>query len=200
MPVFEAVQKADKTLIAHLAEPDGAWMPLDSSNPEIRYYSNTRNGTCTGARCSPQGSHSGRARPGPRTSSKLRVVGCHLGSDEEHWDRLAKRLDSYPNFAVDAASRVRYFASGDHDKAREFLMKYQDRVLYATDFTLQPGDDSGAARQFQETHERDWKFFATKDTLTFGKRQVQGLGLPERVVTKIFRENAIRWLPGILGA
>jgi hypothetical protein len=37
-PILEAVRKADKTLIAHLAEPDGAWLPLDGNNPEIRYY------------------------------------------------------------------------------------------------------------------------------------------------------------------
>ena len=34
---------------------------------------------------------------------KLRVVGCHLGSDEDDLGRLAKRLDAYPNFAVDTA-------------------------------------------------------------------------------------------------
>ena len=72
---------------------------------------------------------------------KLRVVGCHLGSDEGHLERLAKRLDTYPNFAVDMAARVRYFTLGDHEKARQFLVKYQDRVLYATDYTLKPRDD-----------------------------------------------------------
>ena len=37
---------------------------------------------------------------------KLRVVGCHLGSDEVDLKRLAERLDSFPNFAVDTAVRV----------------------------------------------------------------------------------------------
>jgi Amidohydrolase len=199
-PVLEAVQKADKTLIAHLAEPDGAWLPLDGNNPEIRYYSRH-----------PEWHMYGRAGVPPKEAilkardrmlerhPKLRVVGCHLGSDEEHWDRLGKRLDTYPNFAVDVAARVRYFVNGDHAQARQFLMKYPDRVLYGTDFTLEAGEDSEPARQLQQTHEWDWKFFATQDTLTFGERQVQGLGLPEQVVNKIFRENAIRWIPGIAG-
>ena len=38
-PVYEAILKADRTLVAHLAEPDGAWLPLDAKNPELRYYS-----------------------------------------------------------------------------------------------------------------------------------------------------------------
>ena len=39
LPIYEAIQKAGKTLVAHLAEPDGAWLPLDAKNPEITYYS-----------------------------------------------------------------------------------------------------------------------------------------------------------------
>ncbi len=200
-PVFDAIQKAGKTLIAHLAEPDGAWLPLDKENPEIAYYSQHPEWHMYG-------------RPGVPTKEsilaardrilehhpKLRVVGCHLGSDEEHWGRLAKRLDTYPNFAVDVAARVRYFVRGDHEEARQFLVKYQDRVLYGTDFVLESGDDAKAAQRLQQTHELDWKFFATGDSLTYRDRQVRGLGLPEQVVRRIFRENALRWLPGITAA
>src|SRR3954467_11849511 len=39
LPIYEAIQRADRTLIAHLAEPNGAWLPLDERNPEIAYYS-----------------------------------------------------------------------------------------------------------------------------------------------------------------
>lgn len=128
---------------------------------------------------------------------KLRLVGCHLGSDEEHWVRLAQRLDRYPNFAVDTAARVRYFILGDHDKAREFLIRYQDRVLYATDSTLRAGDAEFAGR-LRQVHEQDWKFFATRETIQFRGKPYQGLGLPEAVVRKLFHGNAQRWLPDIV--
>ncbi len=200
-PVFDAIQKADKTLIAHLAEPDGAWLPLNSSNPEIAYYSRHPEWYMYGRGGVPAKETILAARDRIlERHPKLRVVGCHLGSDEEHWDRLAKRLDEYPNFAVDVAARVRYFVRGDHEQARQFLMKYQDRVLYGTDFTLPPGDDARAAQELQETHGRDWNFFAGKDTLSYGKSQVSGLGLPEKVLQKVFRDNAVRWLPGIVGS
>ena len=39
LPIYEAIGRADRTLIAHLAEPDGAWLPLDDKNPEFAYYS-----------------------------------------------------------------------------------------------------------------------------------------------------------------
>jgi len=197
-PVFNAIQKAGKTLIAHIAEPDGAWLPLDKNNPEIGYYSQHPEWHMYGRREVPRKEAILEARDHLLARHpKLRVVGCHLGSDEEHWDRLAKRLDTYPNFAVDVAARVRYFVSGDHDQAREFLTKYQDRVLYATDFTLDSGDTAKAADHLRQTHDWDWNFFATKGPFDFRGRQVEGLGLPEPVVRKIFRDNALRWLPGL---
>ena len=199
-PVFDFIRKSGKTLIAHIAEPDGAWLPLDSNNAEIAYYSKhpewhmyKRAGVPSKETILAARDHLLERHP------KLRVVGCHLGSDEEHWSRLAKRLDTYPNFVVDVAARVRYFVLGDHEEARQFLMKYQDRILYGTDFTLPSAEDAQAEQQLHQTHEWDWRFFSTRDQLTFRNQPVSGLGLPDSVVRKIFRENAIQWLPGIAG-
>ena len=151
LPIYEAIGRADRTLVAHLAEPDGAWLPLDDSNPELPYYSKN-----------PQWHMLGKGAPAKAAIlaardrvlaryPKLRVVGCHLGSDEDDLGRLARRLDAFPNFAVDTAARIRYFARGDRDRAREFLIRYQDRILYATDFSLRDatpgGRGEGAARR-----------------------------------------------------
>jgi len=60
---------------------------------------------------------------------------------------------------VDVAARIRYFVPRrQNELARLFLIRYQDRVLYATDFTLAPGDDAGGAEKSREAHERDWSF------------------------------------------
>ncbi len=141
LPIYEAIQAADKTLIAHLAEPNGAWLPLDARNPELTYYSNNPQWHMYGKAGAPvkEAILTARDRVLARYP-KLRVVGCHLGSDEDDLKQLAKRLDAYPNFAVDTAARVRYFARGDRDQVREFLTRYQDRILYATDFSLRDGE------------------------------------------------------------
>jgi hypothetical protein len=39
-PIFEAVERADRTLYTHLAEPDGAWQPLDENNRLAGYLRN----------------------------------------------------------------------------------------------------------------------------------------------------------------
>ena len=119
LPIYEAIQKADRTLVAHLAEPDGAWLPLDANNPEITYYSANPQWHMFGKPGAPvkEAILTARDRVLARYPD-LRVVGCHLGSDEDDLGRLARRLDAYPNFAVDTAARVRYFARGDRDRVR----------------------------------------------------------------------------------
>jgi predicted TIM-barrel fold metal-dependent hydrolase len=198
LPVYEAIQRADRTLIAHLGEPDGAWLPLDAKNPELAYYSNNPQWHFFGKDGAPVKDDILKARDRVLARyPKLRVVGCHLGSNEDDLKALAQRLDAYPNFAVDAAARVRYFARGEREQVRQFLTTYQDRVLYATDFSLRDAEPAAAARALEATHDRDCAFFAGNGRIDYAGRPTLGLALPERILRKIFRENALRWLPGI---
>ena len=196
LPIYEAIEKADRTLIAHLAEPDGAWMPLDEKNPEIRYYSANPKWHMHGKPGVPSKEEILNARDRVLARyPKLRVVGCHLGSDEDDLKRLARRLDKYPNFAVDTAARIRYFARGDRDAVRDFLTKYQDRLLYATDFALRDLDPAVGARSWKRIHDLDWTFFSTGDALEYDGKPTRGLALPEPVLRKLFRDNALRMFP-----
>jgi len=200
LPVYEAIQKAGKTLICHLAEPDGAWLPLDAGNSENGYLRDHPEWHMYGHPEAPSKNTILTARDRVvALYPKLRVIGCHLGSNEEDLVSLAKRLDALPNFVVDVASRVRYLMAGDREKVRQFVLKYQDRLLYATDFSLNSNDDERAGKSLKSRHDDEWKFFATSDTIPARKASVLGLALPEPVLRKIFRENAVRWLPGILG-
>ena len=98
-PIYELILKADQTLVAHLAEPNGAWLPLDAKNPELRYYSDNPQWHMYGKAGAPVKEDILKARDRLLARyPKLRVVGCHLGSDEDDLGRLAKRLDAFPEF------------------------------------------------------------------------------------------------------
>jgi predicted TIM-barrel fold metal-dependent hydrolase len=131
---------------------------------------------------------------------KLRVVGAHLGSMEVDVNEIAQRFDRYPNFAVDTAARIPYFMLQPSDKVRAFLIKYQDRVLYGTDLGLMPEDKTvESLKEWTSTYERDWKYFATDQTVEYNGHKVQGLRLPESVLRKLYHDTAVRWIPGIAG-
>jgi predicted TIM-barrel fold metal-dependent hydrolase len=129
---------------------------------------------------------------------KLRMVGAHLGSMETDVDQIAKRFDKFPNFAVDTAARVPYLMLQPRDKVTAFLIKYQDRVVYGTDLQFGREVTPTSLDQWRETFARDWRFFATDESFDWNGRQVRGLKLPESVLLKIFHQNAVRWVPGIV--
>jgi predicted TIM-barrel fold metal-dependent hydrolase len=199
-PILDAIASHGKTVYAHIAEPIGAWKPFDPADPDSSYYQENpgwhmyghperpTKETILAARDRMLGQH-----------PKLRVVGCHLGSMEDDVDEVAKRLDRYPNFVVDTAARVTHLALQDREKVRAFILKYQDRILYATDHVILPGDDLAASSQSWETTlERDWKYFATTGQVEYMGRSVQGLALPKPVLRKLYHENAVKWVPGIV--
>ena len=125
------------------------------------------------------------------------MVGCHLGSDEDDlggWPGASTPIPTSP-WTPPRASATSPGATGT--RSGEFLTRYQDRILYATDFSLREGDPAAAARSLQATHDRDWEFFSGGDAMEYDGRPTRGLALPDGVLRKIFRENALRWLPGI---
>jgi hypothetical protein len=86
------------------------------------------------------------------------------------------------------------------EKVRAFLIKYQDRVLYATDLVVMPEDEpAGAVQRLEDEYARDWKYFATGETLDYHGQKIRGLALPNSVLRKLYHDNAIKWVPGIAG-
>ena len=198
-PIYQAIASANKILIAHMAEPWSCWEPPNPKSPDYDYYQENpewymyrhpdhpRKETILAAR-----DHLLAIHP------NLRVVGAHLGSMETDTDEIAKRFDLYPNFAVDTAARMEYLMIQPREKVRDFLIKYQDRVLYGTDLGFETKDSGpDILKEWQETYARDWKFLATGETFEYHGHQVQGLNLPAPVLRKIYRENALKWIPGV---
>ncbi|MGH9723667.1 MAG: amidohydrolase family protein [Candidatus Acidiferrales bacterium] len=200
-PIYQDIAAHHKTLIAHLAEPSSCWEPPNPQSPDYSYYKENpqwymylhpdhpSKQTILSAR-----DHLLEMNP------KLRVVGAHLGSMETDLDEIAAHFDRYPNFAVDTAARMEYLMIQPREKARAFLIKYQDRVLYGTDSEFLVNESAAdALKDWQDTYARDWKFLATDEMLDYHGRKIEGLKLPPSVLKKIFHDNAVQWIPGILG-
>jgi predicted TIM-barrel fold metal-dependent hydrolase len=211
-PVLERVRTSGLTLTAHIGEPRNAWLPLAEmtvigdrsyfeAHPE---YHGLRRPDIPGYR----EQVASRDRMLERHPG-LRVVGCHLGSLEFDVREVAKRLDRYPAFAVDLAARVCHLKVQPVAVVREFLVKYQDRILYGTDTVL--GEESADAAEVRAGLERteahylaDFRYFSGRGTIEApdvgpGAR-CEALGLPDAVLEKIFRANALAWYPKIGGA
>ncbi len=198
-PIYQDIQQQGKTLLAHQAEPDVAWGPPDPADPSWSYYQENPQWYLGDKQGFPSKKTILAARDHVlELNPKLRVVGVHLGSMEKSLDDMASHLDRYPNFAIDMAARMEYLMLMPTEQVRNFLVKYQDRVLYGTDLdVLASADVSKSVKEWRETYVRDWKFLATDEMVKVGNKQVRGLKLPRSVLRKIMHDNAAKWIPGL---
>jgi len=130
---------------------------------------------------------------------QLKFMGAHMASLEWNVDALSAFLDRYPNTVVDLAARLgqlQYQSNRGRGKVRRFVIRYQDRLLYGTDFTQDPGADPRQVRSdAHETWLRDWRYLNTEQSFRVPDLDapVRGLGLPRTVIRKIYSANAERW-------
>jgi len=198
-PIYKEIARQGRTLMMHLAEPDVAWGPPDPADPSWSYYQENPQWYHYNQPGFPSKQEILKARDHVLAENPdLRVVGVHLGSMEKDLDAIAARFDRYPNFAIDTAARMDYLMLAPREKVRSFFLKYQDRILYGTDLDLlATADVEESLKEWQSTYIRDWKFLATDETFDYSGKTVHGLNLPEPVLRKIFRTNALRWIPGL---
>jgi predicted TIM-barrel fold metal-dependent hydrolase len=205
-PVFDYIESEGKTLVGHIGEPLNCWLPLDSMSTEgdRGYYEEFPQYHCYTLPEIPGYWEQIEARD--RVLEKhpgLRFVGCHLGSLESDVDELAARLDRYPNFAVDMAGRIVHFQVQDRQKVREFIIKYQDRLLYGTDNLIgwSEANLDQQIEKIEKVYALDYRYFASDEIIEAPEvregYQCQGLALPSGVLRKIYYENAFKWYPGL---
>jgi len=202
--IFQHLLQKNVVLIGHQGEPKNCWLPIEEMtvnndksyfkehpqyhmylHPEFPSYEDQMNA---------------RDRMLERNRN-LQFMGAHLASLEWSVDELARFLDRFPNAVVDMAARmgqVQHQSSLDREKVRSFLIKYQDRILYATDMTQAP---EAKPEEFKkEVHEKwlaDWKYLNTDSTMTVPEldQPFQALALPKSVVEKIYSLNAEKTFP-----
>jgi predicted TIM-barrel fold metal-dependent hydrolase len=145
---------------------------------------------------------------------KSHFIAVHFGNDPEDPERVAKMLDKYPNFYIDTAARVPEMGRHPVDRMRKFYEKYQDRILFGTDTGVgetqedmmygsngaNPPTRADEVRFFTQT----WRYFETLDrqfespTPIQGRWKIDGVGLPESILRKVYFDNAaklLRWKP-----
>ena len=187
VPIFVALEDNDIPLIIHIGDPD------------TYYSSQYRDSDKYGFK----DEHLKELEGVLSRHNKLRVQVPHLGAQPEihRLPNLSMWMDKYPNIVLDTASS-RWMArelSKDTKKARKFMLKYSDRVLFGTDIFGGRGKRdyfSGrylAQRILWETDERDTLLpIPDADTVASGGTFINGLDLPLDVLRKLYWENANR--------
>jgi hypothetical protein len=186
-PIFQALEDQGIPLIIHVGDPDTYYTS--------QYKDTDKYGT--------KENHLKKLEDVISKHPRLMFHIPHFGSQPEihRLPGLADWMERFPNIVVDTASS-RWMArelSKDVEKARDFLLRYSDRVLFGTDIFAGRGDRDYylgryiAQRILWETKERGTPLpFPDSDTKDVGGTFINGLDLPISVLEKLYWKNAIR--------
>lgn len=207
-PVFNYMEDNGITFLGHQGEPKNCWLPIDEMtvNQDIDYYSGHPEYHMYKHPEFPSYEDQINARDNVlKKHKKMRFVGAHLASLEWDTNEIARRLDEFPNMAVDMAERIchlEYQCLTDWEKVYDFFVTYQDRLIYGTDIIY---DESYSDDEIRNVIKKrwldDWEFFTTNKMMSVPRVNglFKGLGLPEKIIHKIYYRNALKYflkLPG----
>jgi len=186
-PIFQALEDNDLPLIIHIADPDTYF--------NLHYQDASKYGT--------KEENLLQLENVMERHPKICFQIPHFGSQPEihRLPNLAKWLEKFPNIILDTASS-RWMArelSKDTKKAREFLIKYSDRILFGTDLSANRGNRDYyegrylAQRILWETKDAGVPLpFEDADTKDSGGTIINGLDLPISVLRKLYWKNAMK--------
>jgi predicted TIM-barrel fold metal-dependent hydrolase len=186
-PVWEECGRLGIPVSIHVTDPEAFFHPIDNTNE--RYEELT--------------DHPDWSFYGPQFPSKISIleardrviarhphttfVALHLANWPENLDYVSGELNKYPNMMVEFGARQAELGRQPR-RARDFFIKYQDRIMFGT--------DNGMAEEMYRNHFR-WletgdEYFDYWGYPGQGRWKIYGMELPDPVLEKIYHLNAER--------
>lgn len=193
-PIWKACGQLGLPVIIHTADPSAFFDPISAENERWEELSRHPSWHFPSHRFpSRDALHAARNRLFAKHPGTT-FIAAHLGNDGEDLRQTAELLEQNPNVVVEIASRISELGRQPYS-ARDFLMKYSDRVLFGTDGPW-PEKRYSLYWRFLET--RDEYFpYSEKAYPPQGLWRIYGVDLPPEVLKRIYHENASRVIPGV---
>jgi predicted TIM-barrel fold metal-dependent hydrolase len=199
-PLWATAAELDLPVIIHIADPIAFFEPADAENERLEellahpdwHFWPTRPADVPDAPGFPPfdellAAFGRLVARHPGTT----FVGAHVGCAAEDLRLVGRLLDENPNLSVDIAARLGELGRQPYS-ARAFFMRHADRILFGVDMAPDP-DIYAIHYRFLETFNESFDY-GTEVVPGQGRWQIHGLGLPDDVLRKVYRDNARRIL------
>ncbi|MEQ8579073.1 MAG: amidohydrolase family protein [Balneola sp.] len=190
-PVWAKAGELGIPILIHTGEPAVFWAPIDEHNErwlEMKNFPNRHRGDTTRFPSWEvvMAEQWNVFRKHPETN----FINAHLGWMANDLERLGRHLDEFPNVYTEMAAVIAELGRQPRF-AKEFFIKYQDRLLFGKD-TYRPEEYYTYFRVL-ESDDEYFDYFRKRHAFW----KMYGLNLPDNVLKKVYYKNALKIIPGI---
>ena len=186
-PIWEEAGRLGIPVSIHTSDPEAFFHPVDNRNERYEELINH-----------PDWSFYGPQFPSKQTLLRERdhmfakhphttFVALHMANWPENLDYVGHLLATMPNVMVEFGAREAELGRQPM-RAREFFIKYQDRIMFGTD---NPISEEMYRNHFRWL-ETDDEYFDYWGYPGQGRWKISGMHLPDEVLEKIYHKNAER--------
>ena len=189
-PIWAACGRLGVPVLIHTAEPQEFFEPIDFKNErwlELALFSSRRLPPDQAPRFEELiGERDRMFERHPKT----KFIAAHFAYHANNLGRMGKLMDRLPNLHTEGGAILAELGRQPR-AAHDFFVKYQDRILFGKD-SYQPDEYPYYWRTF-ETADEYFDYY--RDYHAFWK--LYGIGLPDAVLRKVYRDNALRVVKGL---
>ena len=193
-PIWKRAGELDVPVLIHVSDPVAFFLPLDATNehyPTLLEFPGWGFQSSFFSKWQLLEQRNRVLAANPHTTFIL----PHVANNPEDLDSVGDLLDAYANVFIDFSARIDELGRQPYT-ARDFFIKYQDRILFGIDMPISTFAYRGYFR-FLETKD---EYFDYPDYLGRPgncRWRIYGLYLPDDVLRKVYNENARRVIPGL---
>ena len=188
-PLFERAGELGVFVMFHTADPDAFFLPADRFNERYEELSAHPDWSFHGSQFSKAELLAQRNRVIARHPGTT-FVGAHVAERAENLGEVGGWLEAFPNFYVDIGARTSELGRQPYT-SREFFVRHSERILFGTD--LVP-EEAMYHLHFRFLETADEYFDYPSHASRQGRWQIYGLHLPDEVLRRVYRDNALRLL------
>lgn len=194
-PIWRRAGELGIPVLIHVSDPIAFFQPIDAHNEHYLTLQEFPGWSFCGSHFSKQEILEQRNRmiaAHPGTTFWL----PHVANLPEDLGSVGALLDRFPNVVIDFSARIDELGRQPYT-ARDFFIKYQDRILFGLDMPVSP-EAYRCYFRFLETRD---EYFDYPDYIgrfgVYTRWKLYGLHLPDEVLEKVYFKNAQRIIPGL---
>lgn len=189
-PVWAKCGELGIPVLIHSADPAPFWQPKDGENERLYELMERPDRYRDPAENPPWAEIIAEQHDVFRKHPGTKFINAHLGWLGNDLARLGRLFDELPNVYSEIGAVLAEIGRQPRH-AREFFIRYQDRILF--------GKDSWVPEEYHvyfrvlETDDDYFDYYRRRHAFW----KIYGLDLPDEVLRKVYYENALALIPGI---